>query len=104
MVSTAWLAERLGHPDIKVLDVPLGRRAGGRQGHELEHILISSGAGSGKTTLANAPLAEPAFADARVFLLEDTPGAAVLVLGPRRGPDAALSEDDRGGGPRPRSC
>jgi type IV secretion system protein VirB11 len=37
------------------------------------NILISGGAGSGKTTLANALLAEPAFADDRVFLLEDTP-------------------------------
>lgn len=37
------------------------------------NILISGGAGSGKTTLANAVLAEPAFADDRVFLVEDTP-------------------------------
>lgn len=37
------------------------------------NILISGGAGSGKTTLANALLAEPAFADDRVFLIEDTP-------------------------------
>lgn len=40
---------------------------------ERRNILISGGAGSGKTTLANALLAEPAFADDRVFLLEDTP-------------------------------
>ena len=37
------------------------------------NILISGGAGSGKTTLANALLAEPAFAEDRVFLIEDTP-------------------------------
>jgi P-type conjugative transfer ATPase TrbB len=37
------------------------------------NLLISGGAGSGKTTLANALLAEPAFADDRVFLIEDTP-------------------------------
>jgi len=37
------------------------------------NILICGGAGSGKTTLANAILAEPAFAEDRVILIEDTP-------------------------------
>lgn len=37
------------------------------------NVLISGGAGSGKTTLANAVLAEPGFAQDRVFLIEDTP-------------------------------
>lgn len=37
------------------------------------NLLICGGTGSGKTTLANALLAEPAFASDRVILIEDTP-------------------------------
>jgi len=37
-----------------------------------QNVLIAGGTGSGKTTLANALLAEPAFAEDRVILIEDT--------------------------------
>lgn len=37
------------------------------------NVLICGGTSSGKTTLANALLAEPTFAEERVFLIEDTP-------------------------------
>lgn len=37
------------------------------------NMLITGGAGSGKTTLANAILAEPAFARDRIILIEHTP-------------------------------
>ena len=37
-----------------------------------QNLLIAGGTGSGKTTLANAILAEPAFAEDRVVLIEDT--------------------------------
>jgi type IV secretion system protein VirB11 len=37
-----------------------------------QNMLIVGGTGSGKTTLANAILAEPAFAEDRVVLIEDT--------------------------------
>lgn len=36
------------------------------------NILVAGGTGSGKTTLVNALLAEPAFAEDRVVLIEDT--------------------------------
>ena len=38
-----------------------------------DNLLIAGGTGSGKTTLANAVLAEPAFRDDRVVIGEDTP-------------------------------
>uniref|UniRef100_B0T9A4 P-type conjugative transfer ATPase TrbB n=1 Tax=Caulobacter sp. (strain K31) TaxID=366602 RepID=B0T9A4_CAUSK len=38
-----------------------------------ENILIAGGTGAGKTTLANAVLALPAFVDDRMILVEDTP-------------------------------
>jgi type IV secretion system protein VirB11 len=37
-----------------------------------ENILIAGGTGSGKTTLVNAILAEPAFREERVVMIEDT--------------------------------
>lgn len=40
---------------------------------ERRNLLITGGTGSGKTTLANAMLAEPAFANDRIVLIEDTP-------------------------------
>jgi type IV secretion system protein VirB11 len=40
---------------------------------ERRNLLISGGTGSGKTTLANAVLADPAFAQDRVVLIEDVP-------------------------------
>ena len=36
------------------------------------NVLVAGGTGSGKTTLLNALLAEPAFADSRVVVIEDT--------------------------------
>jgi type IV secretion system protein VirB11 len=43
-----------------------------RAAAERQNLLIAGGTGSGKTTLANAILAEPAFARDRVVLIEDT--------------------------------
>jgi len=48
----------------EVVRTAIGRRA---------NILIAGGTGSGKTTLANAILAEPAFGNDRVLIAEDTP-------------------------------
>ena len=45
----------------------------GQAAVDRRNILISGGTGSGKTTLANAVLAQSAFSDDRVFLFEDTP-------------------------------
>jgi len=39
---------------------------------ERKNILVAGGTGSGKTTLVNAILAEPAFANDRIVLIEDT--------------------------------
>lgn len=57
------------------------------------NILIAGGTGSGKTTLANALLGEPAFAEDRVILIEDTPELQcsawdLLTLLTRRAPTA----------------
>ncbi len=52
---------------------PLQRDALRTAAETRRNILICGGTGSGKTTLANAILAEPAFADDRVILIEDTP-------------------------------
>lgn len=62
------------------------------------NLLISGGAGSGKTTLANAILAEPAFASDRIILIEDTPELQcsawdVLPLLTRRAPHAVSLRD-----------
>lgn len=62
------------------------------------NLLISGGAGSGKTTLANAILAEPAFAGDRIILIEDTPELQcsawdVLPLLTRRAPHAVGLRD-----------
>lgn len=45
-----------------------------------DNLLIAGGTGSGKTTLANAILAEPSFASDRVVLIEDTAELQCLAL------------------------
>lgn len=62
------------------------------------NILISGGAGSGKTTLANAILAETAYAQDRIILIEDTPELQcsswdVLALLTRRAPHPVTTRD-----------
>lgn len=52
---------------------PAGAAALRKAARDRLNLVISGGAGSGKTTLANAILAEPAFAEDRVFLIEDVP-------------------------------
>jgi P-type conjugative transfer ATPase TrbB len=63
-----------------------------RAAQDRRNILVSGGTGSGKTTLANAILADPAFAKDRVFLIEDTPELQcsawdVVAVLTRRAPD-----------------
>ncbi|MFZ4604199.1 MAG: ATPase, T2SS/T4P/T4SS family, partial [Caulobacterales bacterium] len=62
------------------------------------NIVVAGGTGSGKTTLLNALLAEPAFASARVVILEDTTelccaGADVVqLLAKRTSPPVTLRD------------
>lgn len=63
-----------------------------------QNIVVAGGTGSGKTTLLNALLAEPAFADARVVILEDTAelqiasANAVQLLTKRSDPPISMRE------------
>lgn len=62
------------------------------------NILIAGGAGSGKTTLANAILAEPGFARDRVLIAEDTPelqcsaGDKISLLTKRSEPSVTMTD------------
>lgn len=62
------------------------------------NIVVAGGTGSGKTTLLNALLAEPAFAQARVVILEDTTELrcagddVVQLLAKRTGPPVTLRD------------
>lgn len=63
-----------------------------------QNIVVAGGTGSGKTTLLNALLAETAFADARVVILEDTAelqiasANAVQLLTKRTDPPVTMRE------------
>ncbi|MBL8548167.1 MAG: P-type conjugative transfer ATPase TrbB [Hyphomonadaceae bacterium] len=63
-----------------------------------QNIVVAGGTGSGKTTLLNALLAEPAFADSRVVILEDTAelqissANAVQLLTKRSDPPVTMRE------------
>ena len=63
------LEDYVGQGIMTAAQAGLLRRAAGAR----ENVLIAGGTGSGKTTLANALLAEPAFRDDRIVLIEDTP-------------------------------
>ena len=65
-----WSLEDYVHQGIMTAaQAGLLRRAAGSR----ENVLIAGGTGSGKTTLANALLAEPAFKGERIVIIEDTP-------------------------------
>lgn len=59
-----YVQDRIASPDQAAL---LRQAVAAKQ-----NIVVAGGTGSGKTTLLNALLAESAFADARVVILEDT--------------------------------
>lgn len=63
------LADYVADGSMSAQQATLLREAAARR----DNILVAGGTGSGKTTLANAILAEPAFSGDRVILAEDTP-------------------------------